>query len=226
MLPAATSRVIASRYLPSRYYYWYARSKLASDPLYSGVLGLLRDTHAPVLDVGCGIGLLAQALGERPDPPDYFGVDFDAPKIDIARAAARAGSLQKTRFEVCDLLQGLPAHQGSVLMLDVLQYFEPHIRDELLSNAARSLGEDGCLILRTGIDDGGWRAAFTRVTDKVQHTIRWMKSAPRSQPTRQAIADLLSHHGLASEFQPPSSRTPFNNWLVKCGRGRPGVISG
>src|SRR5690606_39767259 len=36
--------------------------KLSTDPLYPGVLRALRGSHAPVLDLGCGLGLLAHAL--------------------------------------------------------------------------------------------------------------------------------------------------------------------
>ena len=66
-LPADTAQRIARAFLPprwhgNRYFYYYTRAKLRTDPLYPGVLDALRGTTAPVLDLGCGIGLLAHAL--------------------------------------------------------------------------------------------------------------------------------------------------------------------
>ncbi|HBK47306.1 MAG TPA: SAM-dependent methyltransferase, partial [Xanthomonadaceae bacterium] len=60
---AAQARAIARAFLPerrlgNRYDYYYARSKLRTDPLYPGALAALRGTGAPVLDLGCGLGLL------------------------------------------------------------------------------------------------------------------------------------------------------------------------
>ena len=57
MQPLA-KRDIAAHYLPSRYHYWYALSKLAMDPLYAEVRWVFAQSRAVVLDVGCGIGLL------------------------------------------------------------------------------------------------------------------------------------------------------------------------
>ncbi|MFT4548607.1 MAG: hypothetical protein ACI9MB_002560, partial [Verrucomicrobiales bacterium] len=43
----------------------YVKSKLRTDPLYDGVFGELVDEVLPLLDLGCGLGLLAFYLRER-----------------------------------------------------------------------------------------------------------------------------------------------------------------
>src|SRR3546814_1962161 len=58
---------LASAFLPphkvrNRWDYHYIRSKLSTDPLYPGALRALRGSTAPVMDLGCGLGLLAHAL--------------------------------------------------------------------------------------------------------------------------------------------------------------------
>jgi SAM-dependent methyltransferase len=207
-------RTIAAHYLPSRYHYWYALSKLATDPLYTEVRQVFSQTRAGLLDVGCGIGLLPQCLRGSGVEVEYRGIDIDAAKIEIARSAARSGGMLQAVFEVGDLAQGFPQHRGSVALLDVLQYFESVARDDLLASAARCVTAEGRLIIRAGLNDGGWRAALTRGADRAGHAIRWMKTPPRSQPTIADLAQLLARHGFKSEFRPLWGRTPFNNWLV------------
>jgi len=207
-------RTIAAHYLPSRYHYWYALSKLATDPIYAAVRTVFTQTRAAVLDVGCGIGLLPQCLRASGLDIEYRGLDVDAVKIGIARAAASKSGLQQARFDVGDLTKEFPEHRGSVALLDVLQYFEADVRNELLDKAARCISPDGRLIIRAGLNDRSWRAAITRGADKVGHLTRWMGTPPRSQPSRDDLATLLGARGLSCEFQPLSGNTPFNNWLV------------
>lgn len=207
-------RSIAAHYLPSQQHYWYTLSKLATDPLYADVRGVFSQTQAMLLDIGCGIGLLAQCLRGSGFDIEYRGVDIDAAKIEVARAAAQSGGLQRSHFEVCDVAKRFPHHRGSVALLDVLQYLDTDARDELLARAAHCLTPEGRLIIRAGIDDGGWRAALTRGADQFGHAVRWMKTPPRSQPTIADLAQLLARHGLKSEFRPLWGHTPFNNWLI------------
>ncbi|MEO8010764.1 MAG: class I SAM-dependent methyltransferase, partial [Dokdonella sp.] len=85
-----SNRDIAGAFLPNRHHYWYARVKLATDPLYEGVADALAGDTEPLLDLGCGIGLLAHALRARGHAAEYVGVDIDRAKIDSARAGARS----------------------------------------------------------------------------------------------------------------------------------------
>src|SRR4051794_10123937 len=210
-IPAAQ---IAAHYLPSRYHYWYARSKIGSDPLYEHVIRTIGRTDAPLLDVGCGIGLLIHALRSAGATMPYRGVDIDAQKIGLARGAAKSAALGAVEFETCDLSQSFPAHSGSVALLDVVQYLDAAACDAVLDSAARSVSAEGMLVMRAGLDDGSWRAAFTRAMDRLGHAIRWMQTPPRSQPTKSGIHDLLRRHGFRCEFHPAWGNTPFNNWMV------------
>ena len=118
-LPPDTARRIAQSFLPTRwfgnrYYYYYSRAKLRSDPLYPGVVDALRGTQAPLLDLGCGIGLLAHALRTNGLSMPYRGVDIDAPKI---AQAHRGHRLRTSRaIELVRLHRKLHARQhGPVL---------------------------------------------------------------------------------------------------------------
>ena len=51
-----------------------------------------------LLDLGCGVGLLAHALRQDGQTMDYRGVDNDAAKISRAQKVAVANDLADTRF--------------------------------------------------------------------------------------------------------------------------------
>ena len=205
---------IAQAFLPSRYHYHYARAKLGSDPLYPGVADALRGTNAPLLDLGCGIGLLAHALRAGGIALPYRGVDNDAPKIAQARQAAANAGLADAAFEVVDLAAGMPAHRGSVAILDVLQFVDPGVQDAMLDGAVAMLAPGARLVIRTGLDDGSWRARFTRRVDDFSRVLGWMNAGAKRYPDADALRARFDAAGLVSEFVPLYGRTPFNNWRV------------
>jgi hypothetical protein len=55
---------------------------------------------------------------------------------------------------------------------------------------------------------------MTRATDRFGHSVGWMKTSFKAQPSVQELRQVLQHHGLHAEFKPLWGRTPFNNWLV------------
>ena len=213
-LDAGTAKSIARAFLPSRYHYHYARAKLGSDPLYPGVIDALRGTGAPLLDLGCGIGLLAHALRAAGIGLAYRGVDNDAPKVAQARHAAANAGLADAAFEVVDLAAGMPAHRGSVAILDVLQFVPPQAQDAILDAAVAMLAPGAKLVIRTGLDDGSWRARFTRRVDDFSRALGWMNAGAKRYPDADALRARFDAAGLESEFVPLYGRTPFNNWRV------------
>jgi len=211
---------IARAYLPrnpfgNRWDYYYARAKLGSDPLYTGVLDALRGSDAPLLDLGCGLGLLAHALHHDGQALAYHGVDSDAAKIVRARRAAEKTSLPQARFEVVDLArQAMPQHRGSVAILDVLQYLSEDVQSGLLQRAVAMLPPGARLVVRTGLDDGSHRGRTTRITDRLANLIGWMQSMPKAYPNAKRLRALLEDAGLETTFAPLYGNTPFNNWLI------------
>jgi SAM-dependent methyltransferase len=207
-------RTIAARFLPDRYRYYYSLSKLAMDPLYEAVPGAFDEDAEPLLDLGCGIGLLLHCLRASGRRVPYVGVDTDAVKIAAARVASSRGDHDDADFQVCDLSERFPNHQGSVALLDVLQYLPPQAQGRLLSQAAQCVSKRGTLVLRTGLADGSWRSAMTRIADRFGHRVGWMKTSFKAQPSAHELRATLNRHGLHAEFKPLWGRTPFNNWLV------------
>ena len=188
--PLDEARRIARAFLPPRFYgnrydYYYTLTKLRTDPLYPGVLEALRGTTAPVLDLGCGLGLLLHALRLDGQSMPWHGVDIDADKIRRGRAIAeRTGLADGARFEVVDLAQGWPPHRGSVAILDVLQYLDAAAQSALLDDTAAMLTPGAKLVIRSGLRDDTGRSRTTRITDRLAHLAGWMQEIPKRYPTR------------------------------------------
>jgi 2-polyprenyl-3-methyl-5-hydroxy-6-metoxy-1,4-benzoquinol methylase len=222
----ATADRIARAFLPAhrrgnRWHYYYSRIKLGSDPLYPAVAAALHGSTLPLLDLGCGIGLLAHALRAGGVDLAYRGVDNDATKIAQAHRAATTAGLRDARFEVVDLAHAFPSHQGSVAILDVLQYLDDAAQQRLLAAAIAMLAPGGRLVLRTGIEDGSRRMRMTKGFDRVANLLGWMNAAPRNYPRAEALQRVLHDAGLEGEFASLRGRTPFNNWLVVATRRGP-----
>jgi SAM-dependent methyltransferase len=232
-LDSAQRVAIARRFLPSRWHYHYVRSKLGSDPLFDGVARALDGCDAPLLDLGCGVGLLAHCLDAGGYRHAYLGLDNDPRKIAQAREAAARGGLA-ARFEQVDLAARLDAaaggaapgsvlaHRGSVAILDVLQFLPPAAQEPLLREAAACVAPGARLVIRTGLAGRGWRARITRAVDWLSRALRWMNTGPKAYPEREALGVLLSGLGLSVRFSPLWGGTPFNNWLVVAERAPSG----
>lgn len=222
-LDQVAARNIARAFLPERWYgnrydYFYTLAKLRSDPLYPGALDALRGSTAPLLDLGCGLGLLAHALRQDGQAIPYRGVDVDAGKIERGGRIAASAQLHDTSFEVADMAQGLPSHRGSVAILDVLQYLSADAQRGVVASTIAMLVPGARLVIRTGLGDDSSRGRTTRITDRLANTIGWMQTIPKHYPTRETLCAQLQDAGLSPSFAPLYGDTPFNNWLVVAAR--------
>jgi SAM-dependent methyltransferase len=211
-------RDIARQFLPRKPHYYYARIKLATDPLYAGVGEALAGSSEPLLDLGCGIGLLAHALRGQGFSGHYLGVDSDTGKIESAREASARAGLASVRFDVVDLERGIPEHRGSIALLDILQFLSPSAQDALLDSAIASLTSTSRLVIRTGLARPGWRLRFTRGVDWLARMSGWMNVGPKRYPDREALERQFAERGLIATFRPLHGRLPFENWLIAAKR--------
>lgn len=191
----------------------YVSSKVKTDPLYGAVYDELRTSELPLLDLGCGLGLLAFYLRERGLDFPIRGLDYDPRKIVSADKVAASLAHRGISFSTHDARQGLPEHAGNVSILDILQFFTPPEQEELLGLAAARVAPCGKLVIRSGLRDESWRFKVTVAGDLLAKASFWMKAAPTHYPTAEDFKRILSAHGEVSVL-PLWGGTPFNNHLI------------
>ncbi len=196
----------------------YARNKLRFDPAYATVAALLGDNDVPLLDIGCGLGLLGFHLREHGYRAGYRGVDFDTAKIAEARRIA-ADLDDDLLFDDGDA-NALPSFSGNVVLLDVLHYLPATQQQRLLREAAARVSPGAFLAIRNVLRERGWRFPATIVEEHFLYAIRWMRSPARHYPERAEIETPLLAAGLEVDVRPLWGRTPFNSFLIVARRKR------
>ena len=200
---------IAQRYT-GRWLQGYVRGKLRSDPIYETALGLLQDSPLPVLDVGCGVGLLACWLRERGCSVPIHGFDLDAEKIVKARRAT--ADFAGVTFHAGNATED-SAQRGNVVIFDVLHFFTPTQRLEMLGRMAALVPPGGLCIIRATVADGSWRFLVTRFEDWTLRAIRWIGAKVVHYPSAGEICAPFRERGFACEVRPLWGGTPFNSYL-------------
>jgi SAM-dependent methyltransferase len=208
----ASVRKIAAMF-PGRWDRNYVAAKLRTDPLYAALAENLRGSDLPLLDLGCGLGLLAFYLREESIGVPILSLDYDSRKIDAARRATLSFQAMDLCFSHHDARSGLPAHQGNVSILDILQFFTPDEQETLLKLAASRVAPGGSLIIRSGLRDASWRFKVTVLGDWLAKATFWMKAAPTHYPTSDDFQKILSPFGNV-EISPLWGGTPFNSHLI------------
>jgi len=193
---------------------YYTSSKLKTDPLYSGVFEELSSRELPLLDIGCGMGILGLYLRVRGWQPAITGFDYDQRKITEGGKMVEAGGYEKITLAQGDARTELPDHQGDVTILDILQFFDDAEQKILLSEAVRRVAPGGKLIIRSGLKERNLRFFVTWVGDCFARLTFWMKAAPVHYPTAGTFRSVLEEEGLTVEVRPFWGKTPFNNYLI------------
>ncbi len=192
----------------------YVRSKLAGDPVYAAVADMLAGSTLPLLDIGCGIGLLGQYLHAQGHTVACLGVDHDPRKIATGqRAVKRAGLATTIELHRANVHE-LPPMQGDVAILDVLHYLPAADQQALLQEAVRHLAPHGLLIIRNVLREQNWRFHATRVEEFFLRVSGWIPGGPQHYPSADELRAPLQHAGLDVRIEPLHGRTPFNSYLV------------
>lgn len=150
---------------------YYVAAKLHTDPSLAQVAGL--GPLGDVVDAGCGRGQLGLCLVELGHVRRLSGFDFDARKVEVARAAAG----DRAEFRVDDLESAEIASADTILFMDVLHYLDVPAQDRLLARAASRLRPGGRIVVRE-VDAASARKSFlTRAFEFIGTRVGYNRTA-------------------------------------------------
>ena len=192
----------------------YVRGKLASDPVYAATADALGDSTLPLIDIGCGIGLLGLYLYTRGALPRYVGLDHDERKIRAGQAAARRAGLEQAMQLLIADASALPQLRGHVALLDMLHYLPRDAQAALLDACLPRVAPGGVLVIRSVLRDGSWRFQATRAEEVWLRVSGRIRGGAQHYPSAQELRVPLEAAGLAVTLAPLFGRTPFNSYLL------------
>jgi SAM-dependent methyltransferase len=202
---------IAAQY-PSGFLRTYVRAKLRIDPVYAAAFERIGDSTDPLLDVGCGVGVLAAYLRARGFAAPIRGIDHDERKVAVASRVVHDAT-----FEVGDARSAIAAG-GTVVLLDLLHYFRSDDQAAILASVAANAKT---IIIRDAVRDGSWRYRLTYAQETFSRAVRWLRAERLHFLTREEIVRPFA--GFEAEVVPLYGRTPFNNYLFVFRRSNSGI---
>lgn len=190
----------------------YVRGKLATDPAYRAVLDLLQSNPQPVLDLGCGLGLLAFYLREHGYGSPITGIDPAVKKIARARQTAH-DHYKGVSFEVGDAREAALS-DAAIVLLDILHYLDDASQVTLLRRLASQAADGGIVVIRNAPRDQSWRYRLTYLEEIWVRSSRWIVSRrPINFPTTDEIVGPFRDAGCGIRVAPLWGSTPFNSHL-------------
>ena len=208
---------IAAKY-PTRFLRSYVRSKLSRDPVYEAVLGHVRESNEPILDVGCGVGVLEMFLRDRGVRVPMTGIDVDEQKLAVARNLGIDGAT----FDAASSVE-LPPFRGTVVILDLLHYLT---NDEQQRALAQALDRtSGLVIVRDAVRDGTLRYRATVVQETFARAVGWLRVPRLNFPTVEQVVAPFHAAGFDVSVAPLWGKTPLNNYLFVFKRASCGITS-
>ncbi len=201
----------------------YVVGKLRSDPVYPAVYELLQCSRQPLLDVGCGLGLLGFYLRERAFEQPITGLDFDGRKI---RRAAEIGhsSYQELEFQQHDIRKDSPPFRGDIAILDALHYLSPDDQKTLLVRLGNQVAPGGFCMVRDCPRDGTARYWCTYLAEIFTQCIFWSVATSLHFPSPETIRENFDDAEFSFESRPLWGNTPFNNQLFIFQRKLSGAV--
>jgi cyclopropane fatty-acyl-phospholipid synthase-like methyltransferase len=177
------------------------------------------ERHVPrsgvILDAGCGYGLLSILMATRSAERDVIGVDLDAHRISVARAASRG--ISRVRFEVGDLAESEVPGVTAIVLIDALQYFDAAMQRDILIRMRRMLNSDGVLVCRTPVRESGPRFWWSWLHERVTVGLSFTATRDRSVHVltlSQFISQMQSAGFEIERIERPRKWLPYTDRLI------------
>jgi hypothetical protein len=206
---------IAKSYGRSQWLRLRVRARIAWDP----VLPLLRREivriQKPVVDIGCGIGLLGITMRASGIPLRYRGTDIAPTKINKAKDSVRYYGFEDIGFDVVDALSTQIPPGATVCMIDSLHRLDPDSQFSMLAKLADAAESGSLILFRTRLA-GNARWDPARIVHQLTSTAaRILRRNAGHLPSVNAILDCFDERGLHAEIQPLRSRGPYAGHFIR-----------
>ena len=231
-LPKVLLDQVTAPYRPLGNFAWrLARGKLGGDPVFAGLLqrGLI-PSHARILDIGCGRGLLAAllcGLDQHPSLPQAWpagwasapqgvsvrGIELMPRDVERARKAlAHLGP--RAEFVQGDMRQTDFGQADAVVILDVLHYVSHAAQDDVLHRVKAALSPGGTLLLRVGNAAAGLPFHISNWVDMIMTFVRGNRLSRLYCRPLDDWQQALTGLGFEVQALPMHEGTPFANILL------------
>lgn len=206
---------IAEAYHDGHWLQGYIAGKLSNDPLFEEGLSVLRERKGKVIDLGCGLGLLALWLREHGDEASYLGCDLDAWKIEAGRRAVIRLGYQDIEFVTGDMLE-LPVNGATTICaFDVFHYLPLAMQEQMIQKLARAAQQGALVLIRTGVRGCGWRSGVTLLQEWWIRASGWIPSGNGTLPQLEEMVRKFETLDCSVEVQPLHGNMPFSNYWLK-----------
>lgn len=214
---------VAHRYAPDerqvsdKVQFNYVRIKLQSDPVAKMVAdfeGQDPGALGKVFDLGTGRGQLPLLLTELGRATEAIGVDWDEKKIrDGSRAASLSPSCPVTLSQG-DARSAPIEPADTVLLIDILHYFQIDEQKAMLERAARAVRPGGRILVREADTERGVRSFITLLEERIFTGLSFNRGERVKFRKASDLAAELEALGLSTEVRPAWGKTPFSNVLI------------
>lgn len=206
---------IAKAYGRSRWLRGYVRGKLAWDPIFPLARREIVLRQQPVVDIGCGIGLLGISMRAAGIPLRFRGTDIAPWKVNKAKDAVRYYGFEDIGFDVADALATQIPPGATVCMVDVLHYLDPASQSAMLGRLADAAHAGSLIVIRTGLRGAGLRYMLTLLEEFWTRITGWIRGGAINFPARSDLEGFFAERHLIASITPLWGRTPFASHLVR-----------
>ncbi len=214
MATSFSNKQIAQAYTRSKWLQGYIAGKLAWDPVFKTAWKIIINRGRPVLDIGCGLGLLGISMRAAGIPFPYRGADPSIWKINKALETMRYFGFEEVAFEVNDALNTPIPAGATVFLVDVLHYLKPADQRKMLERLADAADAGSLVLIRTAFKGVGLRYALTLMQEFWTRISGWIRGGAINFPIRRELLGIFQKRGLKAAVTPLWGNTPFASELI------------
>jgi hypothetical protein len=205
---------IARAYGRSRFLRLKVALKLAIDPLFETAWKFIVLRGAPVVEIGCGLGLLGITMRAAGLVERYRGSDTSVWKINKAKQAMRYFGFEEVGYEVNDALSTQIPAGATVCLFDSLHLLPPDEQESLLDRLAGAAESGSLVLIRTAFRNSGLRYYSTLLKEYLTRPGFWIRGGVIFFPERGELLAAFTRRGLQTAVSPLWGGMPFGGHLI------------